>query len=77
MATNSKLSDRFPKVIRAATMTVRGKAIGTKSANESPINFNMTPVGMPFPTSSSMYFQRNCIKNKNKLSTKVTMNGPT
>jgi hypothetical protein len=76
IATNSKLSERFPKVINAATITVRGKAMGTKSAKDSPINLIKTPVGIPFPTNSSMYFHRNCIKKRNKLNTNVTMNGP-
>jgi hypothetical protein len=34
MATSSKLSLKFPKVIKPATMIVSGIAIGTKSANE-------------------------------------------
>ena len=34
MATNSKLSLKFPKVINPATMMVNGMAIGTKSAKE-------------------------------------------
>ena len=77
MDTNSKLSDRFPKVIKPATITVIGSAIGTKSANESPINFSNTRVVMPLPTNSSMYFQRNCIKNRNKLSKNVTAKSRT
>jgi hypothetical protein len=34
IATNSKLSLKFPKVIKPATMIVSGIAIGTKSAKE-------------------------------------------
>jgi len=72
MATSSKLSDRFPNVINPATITVIGSAIGTRSANERKISLNKARVGIPFPTSSSMYFQRNCIKNKNRLNMNVT-----
>jgi len=75
-ATSSKLSDKFPNVINPATIMVKGNAIGTKSANDKKISFTMTKAGIPLPTSSSMYFQRNCIKNRNKLNTNVTKNGP-
>ena len=76
IATNSKLSDKFPNVMSPATIIVNGNAIGTKSANDKNINFNMTVAGIPLPTNSLIYFQRNCIKNKKRLSTNVTRKGP-
>ena len=77
MATNSKLSDKLPNVISPATIIVSGNAIGTKSANDKNINFNITEAGIPLPTNSLIYFQRNCIKNKKRLNTNVTRKGPT
>jgi hypothetical protein len=77
MATNSKLSERFPKVIRPATMIVRGMAMGTKSAKEKNISLANKSGAMPLPTSSSINFQRNCIKNRNIDKKKVTAKGPT
>lgn len=76
IATNSKLSDKFPNVMSPATIIVKGNAIGTKSANDKNINFNITVAGIPLPTNSLMYFQRNCIKNKKRLNTNVTRKGP-
>src|SRR6478672_1117062 len=63
MATSSKLSPRFPKVIMDESKSERGNASGTAVAATNPINLKMVNTSSPLPTRSSIYNQKNCITN--------------
>ena len=75
-ATISYDSERFPNVIKLDSNTAKGKAIGIKSAREKNKSRATTCHSNPLPTRSSMYFQRNSIKNKNIEMKKVPRKGP-
>lgn len=59
-----------------ANRVARGKARGISVALPQPKNSSITKKLSPFPTSSSIYSQRNCITNTNITMRKVIMNGP-
>ena len=66
MATNSKLSPRFPKVMMDENNNANGNAVVKVVAETNPISSKMVNKSNPLPTRSSMYSQKNCI-----VSTKV------
>jgi len=76
MASSSRFSPMFPNVISEASKIARGRANGTMLALEyrrnSPSIFNSSP----FPTRSSIYFQRNCISSMKITRKKVRKRGP-
>jgi len=53
-----------------------GKAYDTKVEDAKNNNFAITKSSRPFPTRSSMYFQRNWRRSINKEMKKVNTNGP-
>ena len=63
---NSLFSPRFPKVINDAIKMAKGKARGTKLADVYNSNSAIIEISNPFPTKSSIYFHRNCIKRINR-----------
>ena len=74
IASNSNRSPRLPKVISEANKTAKGSAIGTR-LRAAYINISAnTAMSMPFPTISSIYFQRNCINTINSQMPKVMKN---
>jgi hypothetical protein len=76
MATNSKLSPKFPKVIIEENKSASGKAVGTQNKVTSPTNFKTVRISRPFPTRSSMYNQKNCmVKTKIEIRN-AAINGP-
>jgi hypothetical protein len=76
IATNSKLSPRFPNVMIDDIKIDRGKANGIAVAVTYAVSFMILEISNPFPTKSSMYFQKNCITKMNRVMKKVAMNGP-
>jgi len=54
IATSSKLSPRFPKVIMEDSNTANGSASGTSVADTYMMNLPIVKKSMPFPTMSSM-----------------------
>ena len=76
IATNSKLSPRFPNVIIDDIKIDRGKANGIAVAVTYAVSFRIFEKSNPLPTKSSMYFQKNCITKMNRVMKKVAMNGP-
>ena len=76
MAISSLCSARLPNVIMELSKTANGKAIGTKLADAYDNNSSIIRISNPFPTKSSMYFQRNCIKSRKMAIKKVNTNGP-
>jgi hypothetical protein len=75
-ASSSRFSARFPKVIRLARSTARGRAMGTRLALVYSRNSEITFISRPFPIRSSIYFQRNCIRSIKMTKKNVSMNGP-
>ena len=59
IATNSKLSPRFPNVMIADNKIASGNAKGTRVALKYITSLNMVNVSMPFPTKSSIHNQKN------------------
>lgn len=76
IATNSNLSPRLPKVIMEEIRIAIGIANISIEALAYHKNSQMVMKSSPFPTRSSMYFQRVCIINTKKATKNVTMNGP-
>ena len=76
MATNSKLSPRFPKVIIEEIRMAIGIAKARREAPAYQINCPMVTISKPLPTKSSIYFQSICIINTNTAMKKVIMKGP-
>ena len=76
-ASSSRFSARLPNVIKEASRTESGKASGTSVAVVYKRNSAITLNSSPFPISSSIYFQRNCIRSINTTKKKVRINGPT
>ena len=76
MATNSKLSPRFPNVI----IDEINIAIGIASINNDALayhkNWQIVAKSSPFPTRSSMYFHKLCIISTKNAIKKVTTKGP-
>ena len=66
MATSSKLSPKFPKVMMEEKSKAKGRAVVKVLTETSPTNCKMVNKSNPLPTKSSMYSQKNCI-----VSTKV------
>ena len=54
MATSSKVSPRFPKVMMEESKTARGKASGTSVAQTYNIKVPMVIISRPLPTISSI-----------------------
>ena len=74
MASNSRRSPKFPKVINEANRIAKGSAIGTRN-KAAYINISAnTGIPRPFPTISSMYRQRNCINTINRQIPNVIRN---
>jgi hypothetical protein len=76
MATNSKLSLKFPKVIMDEIKMAIGIASINKDALAYQTNCAIVTKSSPFPTKSSIYFHKLCIINTKKPMKKVMMNGP-
>lgn len=76
MATNSKVSPRFPNVIIDDNNIANGRAKGISVAETYIINFKMIIKSKPLPTKSSIYNQKNCITNTNNDIKKVAKKGP-
>ena len=76
IATNSKLSPKFPKVIIEEIKIAMGMASVNKEALVYQRNFPIVKKSSPFPTKSSTYFQRPCINNTKKAIKKVATKGP-
>jgi hypothetical protein len=76
MATNSKVSPRFPKVIIDESSMARGSARGTSVAQTYKMNLAMVNISRPLPTISSIYNQKNCSTSTNNVIKKVAINGP-
>jgi hypothetical protein len=76
MATNSKRSPKFPKVM----MEEIRMAIGIASINIEALayhkNFPTVKKSSPFPTKSSTYFHRFCIINTKNAIKNVMIKGP-
>jgi hypothetical protein len=76
MATSSKLSPRFPKVMMEEIRMAMGIARVSMEALTYHKNFPMVIKSSPFPTRSSRYFHRPCIISTKKAIKNVIMNGP-
>jgi hypothetical protein len=76
MATISKVSPRFPKVIMPESNIDRGKAKGTQCTTTKPISFINTQKLSPLPTISSKYNQKNCNVNTKTAIVNVAKKGP-
>lgn len=76
MATNSKLSPRFPKVIIDEMRIAIGIARVSSVALAYHTNVMMVKKSNPLPTKSSIYFHSVCIINTKSAIKKVTINGP-
>ena len=74
IAKSSNRSPRLPKVINEANSTANGKAIGTRLRAAYINIYAITAMSIPFPTMSSIYFQRNCINTINRQMPKVMKN---
>ena len=77
IATNSKVSPRFPKVIIEESKTASGSDKGTMVAATKEISCAMVIRSMPFPTISSIYNQKNWSTRTKEVIKKVAINGPT
>ena len=76
IATSSKLSPKFPKVMMDEIRMAIGIARDESVALAYHTNLIMVIKGNPLPTRSSMYFHNVCIiKTKNAIK-KVMINGP-
>ena len=75
MATSSKLSPKFPKVIMEENSKANGSAVVKVLTETRPINSKMVKRSSPFPTKSSMYNQKNCIVSTNIQMAKAAKNG--
>lgn len=76
MATSSKDSPRFPKVMIAEKSNERGSAVGIQNKVTRPTNLAMVGKSSPFPTRSSMYSQKNCMVSTKTEMEKAAMKGP-
>ncbi|MPN64534.1 hypothetical protein SDC9_212309 [bioreactor metagenome] len=76
IASNSLFSPNPPMVMIDANSVARGRASGINVAAPHPRNSAITPKPRPFPTSSSMYNQRNCNSRANVTIKNVKTNGP-
>ena len=76
MATISKVSPRFPKVIMPESSMDKGNAKGTQCITTKPINLSRTKKFKPLPTISSKYNQKNCSVNTKTAIEKVAKKGP-
>ena len=76
MATNSKLSLKFPKVIMDEIKMAIGIASINSDALAYQINCAIVIKSSPFPTKSSIYFHKLCIINTKNPMKKVMMKGP-
>jgi len=76
IATNSKLSPRLPNVMIDEIKIESGNAKGIAVAVTYAVSLSKLENSNPLPTKSSIYFQKNCITNMNKVMKKVAMNGP-
>src|ERR1700759_4982261 len=76
IATNSKLSPRFPKVIIDEIRMAIGIESVSSVAPAYHKNFPIVRRSSPLPTRSSIYFQRFCITNTKKEIKKAAIKGP-
>ena len=76
IATNSKLSPRFPKVMIDENSNASGIAVVNMLTETRPTNFKMIKVSNPFPTRSSMYSQKNCMVSTKIEIVNAAKNGP-
>ena len=76
MATNSKLSPRLPKVMIEEIKMAKGNASGIAVTVTYEVSSKMLRISNPFPTRSSMYFQKNCITSTKSVMKKVAIKGP-
>ena len=76
IATNSKLSLKFPKVIMDEIKMAIGIASISNEALAYQINCAIVIKSSPFPTKSSIYFHKLCIINTKNPMKKVMMKGP-
>ena len=77
IATSSKLSPKLPKVMIEEIRIASGRASGMAVAVTYIVSSKMLARSSPFPTRSSMYFQKNCITSTNSVMKNVAINGPT
>lgn len=75
-AINSNFSEREPKHMIEERRIERGNASGTKAADAKNNNSRITYHSRPFPTRSSIYFQRNCISRIKSTIKNVATKGP-
>ena len=74
-AISSEFSPRFPKVMMLASRIARGRAIGTRLADTYISSSVITVNDNPLPASSSIHFQRNCMRRMKIVMKKVRING--
>lgn len=76
MATSSKDSPKFPKVMMEEKRSANGSAMGTHDNVTRPIKYKRVGRSNPLPTKSSMYNQKNCMVSTNNEIRKAPINGP-
>ena len=77
IATSSKFSPSFPKVIIEESKMAIGSARVTKVALAKIRNFISVIISRPLPTRSSIYFHNICIMNTNSVMKNVAIKGHT
>lgn len=76
IASNSRFSPMFPKVIREDNNIAKGSAETKRDNVAYNRNSKSTEISNPFPIILSTEFQRNIIRTMNRQTTKVAMNVP-
>ena len=76
IATNSKLSPKFPNVMMEEKSNAKGSAVVKILTDTSPISCNMINKPRPFPTKSSMYNQKNCMVSTKVVISSAAKKGP-
>lgn len=74
IANSSKRSPKLPNTMIEASNIESGRARGIRFSEAYKNISPRTLISKPFPTISSIYFQRNCISTKNKQMTNVIEN---
>ena len=77
MAVSSNFSPMSPRVIMEESRVASGMASGSVWILPHIRNSRITLNSRPFPTSSSMYSQRNCRARMKMTMARIAKNGPT
>lgn len=75
-AVNSLCSPKLPSTIVDDKRMARGSAKGIIVTENKPINWSINLNSKPFPTNSSIYFQRNWSRKIKSATKRVRMSGP-